>query len=150
MHNQKQTGDSMKGPVGAGGTPGGVRDFLVGIAMMAIGFYVLLSKITVVSGFMSGATLYRLGSAQGLPFQLQVTSGTIFIPMIFGIVMIFYNGKSVLGWLLFALSVFAMIAGVITSLSIRMQSMSAVDAIIIFVMAFGGLGVFLRSLKGHS
>lgn len=139
----------MAEPKGAGGTPGGFGYFFAGLAMMGIGFYLLLSKIMVVSSFMSGAPLYRLGSAQGLPFSFQVTSGTIFIPMIIGIVMVFYNGKSVLGWCLFVLSLGAMIAGVITSLSIRMQSMSAIDAITIFVLAFGGLGLFLRSLKSN-
>lgn len=137
----------MSTPKGAGGTTGGIGAFFTGLAMMGVGFYLLLSKIMVVSSFMSGAPLYRFSGVQGIPFSFQVTSGMIFIPMIIGIMMVFYNGRSILGWALFVISLGAMIAGVITSLSIRMQSMSAIDAIIIFVLAFGGLGMFLRSLR---
>lgn len=140
----------MNNPKGAGGTPGGIGFFFTGLAMMGVGFYLLLSKIMVVSSFMSGAPLYRFSGVQGIPFSFQVTSGMIFIPMIIGIMMVFYNGKSILGWGLFVISLGAMIAGVITSLSIRMQSMPAIDALIIFVLAFGGLGMFLRSLRTMS
>ena len=67
--------------------------------------------------------------------------------MIIGIIMIFYNGKSVFGWLLAGLSMAALLFGVIASTSIRMHSMSAFDATVIFVLAFGGLGLLLRSIK---
>lgn len=129
---------------GAGGTEGGLRDFFVGLSMMAIGFYMLLSKIVVSSSFGMGHRLYHVKTA-GMNFGL--TTGMVFIPMIIGIGMIFYNAKSIWGWFISGISVAAMIFGVISSTTIRLQTMSSFDLIVILVLAFGGVGLFLRSLK---
>jgi hypothetical protein len=43
---------------GAGGTQGGVGEFLVGVVMMCGGFYMLFSAIVVRSGFGMGMRLY--------------------------------------------------------------------------------------------
>ena len=69
---------------GAGGTSGGIGQFLVGVLMMCGGFYLLLNAISVNASFGMHSHLYSasfFGSAFG------VTSGMIMIPMIFGIVM---------------------------------------------------------------
>lgn len=129
---------------GAGGTAGGTGGFLTGLIMMSVGFYMLLSKIIITSGFGMGSSIYRFGGAYNL------TTGMILIPLIIGIMMIFYNSKKPWGWVLSIASIAAMIFGVISTVQIRMQTMSSFDAIIIFVLAFGGLGMFLRSLKDSS
>ncbi len=129
---------------GAGGTEGGLRDFFIGLTMMGVGFYMLLSKIVVSSSFGMGHRLYHMKGA-GMNFGL--TTGMIFIPMIIGIGMIFYNAKSIWGWALSGISLAAMIFGVISSTTIRLQTMSSFDLIVILVLSFGGIGVFLRSLK---
>lgn len=125
---------------GAGGTSGGFMNFFAGLAMMGVGFYMLLNKIIVTSSFGMGSGLYRMGS-------VSVTSGMIFIPMIIGIMVIFYDYKKLWGWALAVVSFAAMIFGVISSVQIRMTTMSSFDAIVIFILAFGGLGMFLRSFK---
>lgn len=130
---------------GAGGTEGGIRDFFLGLFMMGVGFYMLLNKIVITSGFGMGYSLYRFGGAGSSGFGL--TTGMIFIPMIFGIVWIFYNAKSVWAWMLSLTSLGAMIFGVISSVKIRMTTMTSFDFIIILILAFGGIGLFLRSLK---
>lgn len=40
---------------GAGGTEGGIRDFFLGLFMMGVGFYMLLNKIVITSGFGMGS-----------------------------------------------------------------------------------------------
>jgi hypothetical protein len=130
---------------GAGGTNGGVGQFLLGVAMMCGGFYLLLNAISVNANFGMHSYLYQtslFGSAFG------VTSGMIMIPMIFGIGIIFFNAKNLLGWLLALGSLAAMIFGVIASIQFQLRPMSAFDLIVILVLAVGGLGLFLRSLKG--
>lgn len=129
---------------GAGGTEGGLRDFFLGLGMMGVGFYMLLSKIIVSSSFGMGHRLYSV-NAGGMNFGL--TTGMIFIPMIFGIGMIFYNAKSIWGWALSAISLAAMIFGVISSTKIRLATMTSFDLIVILILSFGGVGLFLRSLK---
>lgn len=132
---------------GAGGTSGGFGEFIMGLGMMGAGFYMLLSKIIVTVNFGMSHRLYSYQMAGG--YNIGVTTGMIFIPMIIGIGMIFYNSQSKLGWGLSVISLIAMIFGVISSTTIRMQTMTSFDLIVILVLAFGGTGLFLRSLKEH-
>lgn len=129
---------------GAGGTDGGIENFFVGLAMMCGGFYLLLKAITVTSNFGLGYRLYTIG---GLGGGYGITGGMVMIPFIFGIGMIFYNGKSIIGWILTCGSLTALIFGVISSLHFSLRTMSAFDLITILVLSVGGLGMFLRSLK---
>jgi len=129
---------------GAGGTPGGAGHFLIGIIMMCGGFYLLLNSISVNSHFGFGSRLYgfsAFGSAYGL------TSGMVMIPFMLGIGIIFYNGRNLIGWLLFLGSLTALIFGVISSIHFVFRPMSAFDLITILILSIGGLGLFIRSLK---
>ena len=125
---------------GAGGTNGGTGQFFIGLAMMIAGFYLLLNAITVTSNFGFGYSLYYVGG-------MNITSGMVMFPFIFGIGIIFYNSKNPIGWVLAAGALIALIAGVIASIRFNIRSMSAFDLIMILVLSIGGLGLFLRSLK---
>lgn len=129
---------------GAGGTSGGLGQFFIGVIMMCGGFYLLLNAISVSSNFGMGTRLYGFSA---LGSNINLTSGMIMIPFIFGIGLIFYNGKNFLGWLLTLGSVSALIFGVISSVRFSFKTMSAFDLIVILILAIGGLGLFLRSLK---
>ncbi|MFT6987251.1 MAG: hypothetical protein ACJAT7_003105 [Psychromonas sp.] len=129
---------------GAGGNSGGIGHFFIGLLMMSGGFYMLLSAITVTSNFGFGSRLYNInafGTGVGL------TTGTVMIPFMFGIGLIFYNSKNILGWLLSICSITALVFGVISSVRFSLRTMSSFDLILILVLAIGGLGLFLRSLK---
>jgi len=128
---------------GAGGSSGGVGRFFIGLIMMCGGFYMLLNAITVTTNFGFSSRLYRIEQLGGL----GITGGTLMIPLIFGIGLIFYNAKNILGWLLFLGSIVALIFGVISSIRFGIHAMSSFDLIVILVLAIGGLGLFLRSLK---
>jgi hypothetical protein len=132
---------------GAGGTNGGIGQFLMGLVMMCGGFYMLLNAIIVTSNFGAGMRLYRF-NAFGSGYS--VTSGMIMIPFMFGVGMIFYNSRNLIGWLLSVGSLVALIFGVIASIKFSFRSMSAFDLIVILVLSVGGLGMFLRSLRDVS
>ena len=136
----------MKKIKGAGGTEGGIKDFFIGIIMCGVGLYMLLSKITVTSTFGLGTNLYRFGVG-GNNLSFGLTTGMILIPLIIGIIWIFYNGRSIFAWLLTLTSLAGMLFGVISSVTLRLNTMNSFDLIMIFILAFGGLGIFLRSLK---
>jgi hypothetical protein len=129
---------------GAGGTSGGVGQFLIGVVMMCGGFYLLLNSISVTSSFGFGARMYAV-SAFGSSYG--ITSGMIMIPFMFGVGLVFYNSKNLIGWLLTIGSIVALVFGVISSIRFGFRSMSAFDLITILVLAVGGLGLFLRSLR---
>ncbi len=65
-----------------------------------------------------------------------------------GVGWIFYNAKSVWGWILATGSLVAIVFGALMSLSISIRTMSLLDLIIILVLLVGGLGLFARSLRG--
>lgn len=125
---------------GAGGSSGGTGEFLLGLVMMCGGFYMLLNSIVVRASFGFGRQIYSVGS-------FGITSGMIMIPFLFGVGMIFYNSKNFIGWILAIGSLVALIFGVISSVNFSMQRMSAFDLIVILVLCFGGVGLFLKSLR---
>ena len=103
----------------------------------------LFNSITVSSHFGLGYHLWNIG-------RVGITSGMIMIPFIFGVGIIFYDSKKWYGWLLAGGSLVALIFGVISSIHFRFRAMSSFDLIVILVLCVGGVGLFLRSLRGYS
>ena len=129
---------------GAGGTSGGIGQFFIGVIMMCGGFYLLLNSITVTSHFGLG---YRLFGFSAMGGRFGITSGMVMIPFMFGIGMIFFNVRNIIGWLLAVFSIVSLVFGVISTIHFRFRTMSAFDLITILVLAVGGLGLFLNSLR---
>jgi hypothetical protein len=129
---------------GAGGTSGGTGRFFIGLIMMCSGFYMLLQSINISTNFGFGM---RLMGFSIFGQQVGITSGMVIVPFMFGIGMIFYNSKKILGWVLSIGSVSAMIFGVISSTHFTLRTMTAFELIVILALSMGGLGMFLSSLR---
>jgi hypothetical protein len=139
--------DFPKKPIeGAGGTPGGIGSFFIGLIMMCVGWYWILNSIMVTNSFHLSSSLYQADFFGGM----SITSGMILVPMIFGIGMIFFNSRNPLGWVLAVGALAALVFGVIVSMRFSFRHMSLFDLLVVFVMAFGGTGLFLRSLRDSS
>jgi hypothetical protein len=121
---------------GAGGTSGGLGEFFGGLALIAIGAFLLLGRVTVHTSFwrMAGG-----GSAFGVTL----------LPLLIGIVMLFVNGKSILGWVLAIAGFGAIIVGVISNMDIYFQPTSLTITLIMLAMIAAGLGLIVRSLRSH-
>jgi hypothetical protein len=126
---------------GAGGTRGGEGNFFIGIVMMIAVGYLLLRGIMVRPQFGVGNAMY---SIVGFP----VTTGLVLVPFAFGVGMIFYNSRNWIGWLLAGGSVVALVVGVIASINFTLVRMSAFDLLVIIILLVGGIGLFLRSVRG--
>lgn len=120
---------------GAGGTAGGLVEFFIGLAMSVAGAYLLTNQVTVTSGFW----LYRGYNTFGLSL----------VPLIFGIGILFFNGKSILGWLLLAAGIVIIFAGIIANLNIYFQPTSLFNTIMMLVLLAGGIGLVARGLVAH-
>lgn len=127
---------------GAGGSEGGIGKFFIGLIMFIAGCYLFFSSVMVTNHFHLG---YRMFSVGGF----GITSGYVLVPFIFGIGMVFYNSKNIIGWFLTVASVIMLFFGIITSLNFRLRSMSFFDIAIILILMIGGLGLFLSSLRKH-
>lgn len=128
---------------GAGGSDGGIGRFLIGTVMLISGGYLLLTSIRVDSGWGVGGVMYDVGG-------YGVGGGTILLPFVLGIGMIFYNGKNPIGWLLGIGSVIALIVGVIANVQFRFANMTLFSLLTILILTVGGIGLLLSSLRGLS
>ena len=120
---------------GAGGTPGGLGEFLVGFAMAVAGGYLLTQQVTVTSGY------WHLWGYNAFGLSL--------IPLLFGVALLFYNGRSVIGWLLLIAGAVIVLAGILMNLEIYFRSTSLFNTLLMLVLLFGGLGLVARSLRTH-
>lgn len=118
---------------GAGGTSGGVGMFFGGAAMVIAGGYLLLTRVTVVGG---GWRVYGYNS-----FGLSL------VPLLIGIGLLFFNGRSIAGWLLAAAGAVIIVAGIIANLHLYFQPSSLFDTLAILVLIAGGIGLVARSLR---
>lgn len=128
-------GDGMHDLRDVGGTKGGLRSFLFGFVLLCVGGYLLLDRVSVHGGYWSW-----FGSA-GSSF------GVTLIPLLIGIGMLFYNGKSLLGWLLTGGGALVIFAGVIANLQIHFRSTSLFNTLTMLLLIMAGLGLMFRSLR---
>src|SRR5262249_59627209 len=120
---------------GAGGTRGGVGQFVLGLGLVIAGGYLFLKRVTVTSGLW---TLWGYNS-----FGLSL------IPLLLGIGLLFFDGRSVFGWALTFGGVVVMITGIIANLQIYFSPTSLTDTMIMLVMLAAGVGVVARSFRAY-
>jgi hypothetical protein len=118
---------------GAGGTPGGLWMFFGGLAMVVVGGYLLLNQVEVHSGFWS----WWGGQAFGLTL----------VPLLVGIGFLFFDGKSLVGWILTGAGALIIVAGILVNLQIYFRPTSLYNTLLMLVLLAGGLGLIARSLR---
>ncbi|HEX5819246.1 MAG TPA: hypothetical protein VFY20_10220 [Gemmatimonadales bacterium] len=118
---------------GAGGTRGGIGIFLLGAAMVVVGGYLLLTRVVVSSGYWqwSGTSLFGLS----------------LLPLLTGIGVLFFNGRSLPGWLLLGGGALIILAGIIANMHIYFAPTSLFDTLMILGLLAGGIGLVARSLR---
>lgn len=118
-----------------GGTSGGIGEFLIGLGMAIAGAYMIMSRVIVSSGFW---TVYGYN-----------TFGLTLIPLVIGIGLIFFNGRSIVGWLLVFASVIIIFSAIIMNLQIYFQPTNLYVTIIMLILLAGGIGLIARAIRAH-
>jgi hypothetical protein len=118
---------------GAGGTPGGVGTFLAGLAMLVAGGYLLLTRVTVTSG------MWR--------FYGYNAFGLSLFPLLAGVGILFFNGRSLAGWLLTGAGALVILVGIVANLGIYFQPSSLFDTLLMLGLIAAGVGLVARSLR---
>jgi hypothetical protein len=118
---------------GAGGTPGGIGQFLIGFACAVAGGWMLMNQVTV------GGGAWSLGGYNAFGLSL--------LPFIVGVGLLFFNGKSVLGWLLLTAGLVIIFAGVLMNLRIYFRPTSLYNTLVMLALLAGGIGLIARSLR---
>jgi hypothetical protein len=127
-----------EGRRGAGGTAGGVGQFLIGLAMLVAGVYLFLDSVQVTSDFSS---LFGFGRG---------SFGLSLIPLFAGVALLFFDGRSKLGWLLAGGGLVIIVVGVLSRLTVYFRGRSLFDTILMLVLIAGGVGLVARSLRDQS
>lgn len=120
---------------GAGGTPGGIGEFFLGLAMAAAGGYLITNQVQVTTGY------WHIWGYNAF--------GLTLLPMLFGVGMLFFNGKSMIGWLLTIAGAAIILVGIISQLEIYFRPTSLFNTLVMLVLLAGGLGLIARSLRAH-
>jgi hypothetical protein len=118
-----------------GGTPGGIGEFLIGFVMLCIGGYLLTNQVIVAGSY------WNFGGTN--------TFGITLLPMLIGVGLLFWNGRSVIGWILTAGGALFIFAGVIANLHIYFQPTSLFNTVIMLILVVGGLALIARAMLPH-
>ncbi len=118
---------------GAGGTSGRPGSFFIGLPMVLIGGWLFINQVMVTTSF---RTLWD-GNGSGIALLL----------LFGGIGILFFSGKSWLGWLLVAIAAIMIFLNIISNLVVYFRPASLASTILMFGLLFGGMGLVARSLR---
>jgi hypothetical protein len=109
--------------------------FFLGIVLLGLGLFMLSKRVMVNSSWYT----WRVGG-------LNLSSGTVTIPLIIGIIWYFFDTKSVIAKIIITLGIIFIVATIIMSIRIYFITTSMFDYILIIGMAAAGSGLLLRTL----
>ena len=108
-------------------------NFIIGILLLATGLFLLTQQ--------TSATMiwhqWRFGS-------VNIASGLILIPFVIGLVILFYNPKSIFGKILTVIGIIIIIATILMSIRIQFEKTSLFNLILMLSLIAAGAGFLLR------
>ncbi len=120
---------------GAGGTAGGLLEFLIGGIMILAGGVLFFQRLLVTSSY------HVMWGTSGSGFALII--------LLIGIGVLFFSGRSRIAWLLIAIGGLMIAFTVISNLVIYFAPTSLGATVVMLGLIFGGFGVMLRGLRPH-
>lgn len=109
--------------------------FFIGVILLGAGLFMLSKRVMVHSSWY----VWRIGG-------FDLSSGTITIPLIIGIIWYFFNSKSIVPKIIITLSVIFIVLSIIMSVRINFVTTSMFDYVLIFGMSAAGSGLLLKTL----
>jgi len=103
--------------------------------MACLGGYFLANQVSVVGSYWS--------------FYGANTFGITLVPMLLGVGILFWNGRSLAGWIVTAAGALFILAGVIANMSIYFRPTSLFNTLVMLILLVGGLGLIARALRPH-
>ncbi|MBQ6041384.1 MAG: hypothetical protein IJL32_11540 [Oscillospiraceae bacterium] len=113
--------------------------FFGGLLLFGAGMFMIFQNMTVSSSWGMGGSIFRIGGF-GIP------NGTIMIPLLIGIALLFLCDRKLWGWLFIAVGLVIILAAVIMTVSISWRSTTGWTFFVVFAMTFAGGAMMLREL----
>lgn len=107
--------------------------FLIGIILTSVGLFLLTQQTIVTMNWYHWA----FGS-------FKLASGLILVPFIIGVIVMFFNPKSLIGKIVTIIGIVIIIATIIMSIDIAFKQTSLYNFIIMIGMIAAGSGLLLR------
>lgn len=101
--------------------------------MAGVGAYLILNQVQVTTSF------WRFGQYGGF--------GLTLLPLLAGVAFLFYNGRSVVGWLLTSVGAAIILANVLMNMDIYFRQTTLFNTLVMLGLLFAGLGLIARSLR---
>ena len=101
--------------------------------MVVAGGYLLLTRVTLTSG------LWELWGYNAFGLSL--------VPLLVGIGLLFFDGRSLVGWLLTAAGALIIFVGILAELDIYFRPASLFDTLLMLVLIAGGVGLVARAVR---
>jgi hypothetical protein len=118
---------------GAGGTPGGVGMFVFGLALAIAGGYLIMNQVQVTSGYWQ--------------WWGTNTFGLTLIPLVLGLGLLFFDGRSIAGWVLTLGGAIIIFVGILSNLEIYFRQTTLFNVILMLTLFAAGLGLMARAVK---
>jgi hypothetical protein len=113
-----------------------MRTFFLGIVMVLIGGYLLFNQVQVHGNYWNWRGIGGYGQSFGITL----------IPMLLGVGILFFNGKSFIGRVLAGGGLLLIVIGIIANLDIHFQRTSLFNTLVMLVCLIGGIGLVVRSV----
>ena len=115
---------------------GSLLEFVIGLGLLAVGLFWIFQSVKVTSYY---GTFYHFGS-------MTVPNGTVIIPLLIGIVMLFLMEKKVYGWIVTGLGVAIILISIITSVRLYFNGGNLFNYILMFGFTLTGGALVLKNL----
>ena len=113
-------------------------ELLIGFVLLAAGLFMLSKRVIVHTGWY----MWRIGT-------FNLSSGTVIIPLLIGIIWYFYNPKSIISKFIIGISIVFIVVSIIMSVSLNFMATSMFDYVLILGMAAAGAGLILKGNYGR-
>ena len=119
------------------GEEGSLGSFVFGAILFGIGVYLIFQN-TIIS------TQFSLMDLIGFnpPF------GLVILPLLIGIGVLFFNEKSILGWLITIFGIVTILLGILMGLKIYFKPVSLYQAVLMYGMTAAGIGLIAKAFFG--
>ena len=119
-----------------GGTPGGTRHFFLGLGMTVVGAYLLMRQVIVTGGYWHFGWLGGSGGSFGVTL----------IPLLIGVGILFYDGRSLAGRCLTGFGALIIVTGIIANIDVQIRETSLFNLMLMLVLLVGGIGLMVRAV----
>ncbi len=107
--------------------------FLFGLALSIAGGYLIMNQVQVTSGYW-----HWLGTN---------TFGLTLIPLVIGLGLLFFDGRSIAGWVLTLGGAIIIFVGILANLEIYFRQTTLFNVILMLTLFAAGLGLMARAVK---